>query len=320
MAEKTEDLWKVTGQITSSEGRSLTEFEVDLFSKSLKSEKRLSGASVLSNEKGYYEVTFSPESEPLNVFARVKHGEKSVDSEVRFQAGPSEVINIVVDTSWQNRTALEALNEALLPFLENLELAQLDEEQIKFLAKSSGQDIHRVQWLANAKRASEETGHKADLFFEYQAKREINKGGVSVSFWKRFHEDVEIEISEKFPNDAQAAEIVEFDRPLLKELSSRLEKNEIVSLMELALWSDAQFDALLNSHWSNREPPPPVWATDSAQNPQNIKAISWIRDRLSRVFPRKLIADWTVSGLIRSTTARKRSMGPHGPTAAGSAS
>lgn len=152
-------------------------FDMDLRRKELLGEAK-------TNLQGDYEIKYSPEqfhrdekgSADLLVCVVDEKGIKLVSSDVLFNAPDEAVIDLILPSEPERLSEYELLANAILPLLkgqgeggEDLPVAELEEKDIDFLAKDSGEQKERIAFLVAAAKAALDSGESIDSVIPMEA-------------------------------------------------------------------------------------------------------------------------------------------------------
>lgn len=150
-------LFKVLGRVLEPDGRPVVGATVKAFDKDLRHEEEL--GEVSTNQVGEYEITYTREqfhraekkSADLIVRAYDKDGTELASSSIIFNALTAATIDIKVDSALSE---FERLLNELGPLLkiDNVNLADLTEDDVAFLAGETGFKDEWLQILADAAR------------------------------------------------------------------------------------------------------------------------------------------------------------------------
>ncbi len=142
---------------------------VRAFDKDLRKEELLGEAK--TDPQGYYEIHYSPEQfrrpEKGNADLRVcvvdENGNELVSSELLKNAPAEAVIDLTLPSEKERLSEYELLVNAITPLLKgqgkggkDLPVTELNEKDIDFLAKVSGEPRERIFWLSESERRGQE--------------------------------------------------------------------------------------------------------------------------------------------------------------------
>lgn len=162
----------VRGQVRQSDGTAIAGNTVRAFDKdlpSLRSEEELGKAT--TDKEGRYEITYTAEQfrraekKTADLIVRVFNEEPLpiASSPIIFNAGPEEIVDLVVDGAMLSE--YERYLKELAPLLEKIRIADLTEEDITFLNGETGIDKQHLSFLVIAATLADKTELPAEVFY-----------------------------------------------------------------------------------------------------------------------------------------------------------
>ncbi len=172
----------VQGQARHADGTSLPGLTVRAYDKNLRAEDFLLGEKD-TNMEGHYEIPYTAnqfrqfEKPRADLFVTVFNADGSPleTSAIRFSAEAVETIDFVIDgEEYRGVSEYERLMIELSPLLRDVQktdltkediLAELTEEDIRFLAGRTGIDPQQIEWLVKSTGLARETELPAEVFY-----------------------------------------------------------------------------------------------------------------------------------------------------------
>jgi peptidoglycan hydrolase-like protein with peptidoglycan-binding domain len=162
----------VRGQVRLQDGSPLPDVIVRTADRDLRSEEPLGGA--VTDANGRYEITYTADqfaraekgTADLIVRAFDNTGQELAASETLFNAPQvAEIDLVVLPQPEPELSEFERLLAELAPILEDVEPAELTEEDIDFLVGETGLERSRLELLAEAGRLAQETDLPPEAFY-----------------------------------------------------------------------------------------------------------------------------------------------------------
>ena len=162
----------VRGQVRDAQGAVIPGIRVEAFDKDLRTESRLGSAT--TDADGRYEIHYQPGqlSRPekgvadLVVRAYAADGSLLVESPVNFNVAAQATIDLMVGGGqYPGSSEYERLSEELAPLLQGVAPADLDGQDITFLAGETGDPAERVAFYATSARLEQTTKVTAPAFY-----------------------------------------------------------------------------------------------------------------------------------------------------------
>jgi hypothetical protein len=310
--EPPEPAFRISGILAQLDGRPVAGAVVRAFHKTLRTGALLGEA--VSDRTGRYAITYTAEDlgragkGRANLIVRAFDASNTLLSEspIRFQAKAAETINLIVAREDPALSPFERTVKQLGPLLDGAALADLREDEIAFLASASSIAAADIVPVVMAERAAKMTGLPAAAFHGYLTARQSEQRGALAGFWRRLAADFGIrrEDTARFRFLAQAGEMVGFDLPLIEALLAKLNHEEILGALDLALWDADQWLALLETAWADEALSLPPWAQGRTRDEQLRQAATTISDQATRIFPAKTVSALLVSGRVATPNKR----------------
>ncbi len=304
--------FRVGGMIGQPDGRPVAGATVRAFHKNLRTEAPI--GETVSDRAGRYAISYKAEDlgraekGRANLVVRAFDASNTLLSEspIRFQAKATETINLIVAADHHALSPFERTLKRLGPLLDGATLSDLSEHEIAFLAGESGIAEGEIVRTVMADRAAKVTGLPAGAFHGYLTARQSEQRGALAGFWRRLASDFGIrpEDTARFRFLARAGEMVGYDPPLIEALLAKLNQEEILGALDLALWDADRWVALLKTAWADEELPLPPWAQGRTREEQFRQAAATISDRVARIFPAKTVSAMLVSGRVATPCKR----------------
>src|ERR1051325_2473720 len=164
----------VRGQVRFADGSPVNGASVRAYDKDVRLEQPL-GEPVITGTDGRYKIVYTARefsrAEKASADVRVTAYEKSdkpVSSDILFNASPDAVIDLVLPWRSQVPSEFELLVSALLCLLKgqaakgrDLPIDELEPIDVDFLAKDTGIERQRIEWLVEASKLAKEPGPPA---------------------------------------------------------------------------------------------------------------------------------------------------------------
>ncbi|MEX2307779.1 MAG: neuraminidase-like domain-containing protein [Pirellulales bacterium] len=162
----------VRGQVRRIDGSLLVDGTVRAFDKDLRSEETLGAA--LTGRDGCYKIKYTTrqfrraEKQSADLIVRVfsREGLPLAASPIIFNARPEEIVDLVIGgEEYRGPSEYEQHLAELTPVLQGVELADLTEEDVAFLAGETGIDPEHIAFLVVGARLGRKTDLRADAFY-----------------------------------------------------------------------------------------------------------------------------------------------------------
>jgi 5-hydroxyisourate hydrolase-like protein (transthyretin family) len=162
--EPPEPAFQVNGVVSQPDGRPLAKVVVRAYDKGLRSQKALLDET-LTEAGGRYTIGYEQDylldqelgSANLQIEVLIKDDADPVQSEIRYNARRLETINLTVDPD-ADKSEWERLQGRLRPALKDVSLAELDDAELDFIAKSYRLPVETLRPTREAARAAAATG------------------------------------------------------------------------------------------------------------------------------------------------------------------
>lgn len=162
--------WIVRGHIQLQDGAPLKGVRVKAFDRDLRSEEPL--GETWADSSGYYQIAYTAEQfrraekgQPdLLIRTYDLYGTELAASAIHFNAPTELAIDLIVEPP-PPLSEYEQVLARLAPVLENVEPAELTDDDILFLKGDTGIDQQHLAWLRQSTRLSRETDLPTELFY-----------------------------------------------------------------------------------------------------------------------------------------------------------
>lgn len=165
--------FKVKGTILQPDGTPVVGAIVKAFDKSIRTETLLGEAT--TNKAGQYEIAYRAETflqsgkKRPDLIVRVfdQEGEEIASTkEPIYNARQIEEVNLVVgNAEYKGPSEYERILDALSPLLKDLELSELTDDDVEFLAGKTGISSEQIIYLVLAARYSKKTDLPSEIFY-----------------------------------------------------------------------------------------------------------------------------------------------------------